>query len=329
MRIKIISLSAAVFFLLWGFPCAAGPVHISEGDRVLVVAPHPDDETLGTGGLIQSALAAKAGVKVVYFTHGEHNEIASIFYKKKPLLLQSDFIGNGQIRKKEAARATAVLGLKNEDLIFLGYPDFGTLLIWQKHWGNVKRYRSFLTRINKVPYPDDFSYGSGYTGENIVRDFESILLSYRPTHVFVTAPFDLNSDHQAAYLFLNVALFNIRGQWEPRALYVYLVHAHRWPRPVKFSPLSALSPPLSLPGGASKGKLDWVLYPLAHDQIDKKKEAILRYESQVAYEKTFLLSFARANELFLEMPPEVWRSPVRPRQARRPRADGKSGSVGR
>ena len=41
--------------------------------RVLVLAPHPDDETFGAGGLIQQAVTAGAALRVVFATDGENN----------------------------------------------------------------------------------------------------------------------------------------------------------------------------------------------------------------------------------------------------------------
>ena len=40
----------------------------SAQDRLLVFAPHPDDETIATGGLIQGALCAGARVEVLFAT---------------------------------------------------------------------------------------------------------------------------------------------------------------------------------------------------------------------------------------------------------------------
>ena len=88
------------FFTLSGFAQSTS-IEFSEGDRVLIVAPHPDDEALGAGGLIQSAVDSGADVKVVYLTHGDHNEIASIFYQKRPLLTKSDFVRSGQVRRPD------------------------------------------------------------------------------------------------------------------------------------------------------------------------------------------------------------------------------------
>ncbi|MDN5925258.1 MAG: PIG-L family deacetylase, partial [Xanthomonadales bacterium] len=39
----------------------------------MVIAPHPDDESLATGGLLQQALAGTAAVKVVLVTDGDNN----------------------------------------------------------------------------------------------------------------------------------------------------------------------------------------------------------------------------------------------------------------
>src|SRR5262245_9081213 len=41
--------------------------------RVLVLAPHPDDETLATGGLLQRAIGVGGAVRVVFVTDGENN----------------------------------------------------------------------------------------------------------------------------------------------------------------------------------------------------------------------------------------------------------------
>ena len=47
--------------------------YLSARDRVLVLAVHPDDESLCAGGLIQHALAHGAKVRVVFITDGDNN----------------------------------------------------------------------------------------------------------------------------------------------------------------------------------------------------------------------------------------------------------------
>jgi len=43
---------------------------LSRTTRLVVISPHPDDETLGVGGLIQRVIGLKGAVKVVFMTSG-------------------------------------------------------------------------------------------------------------------------------------------------------------------------------------------------------------------------------------------------------------------
>lgn len=44
---------------------------ISAGTRLMIFSPHPNDESLGAGGLIQRVLNAGGRVKVVFMTNGD------------------------------------------------------------------------------------------------------------------------------------------------------------------------------------------------------------------------------------------------------------------
>ena len=301
---KILSFSFLCGQLFFATQLCAGESVISffQNERILVVAPHPDDESLGLGGVLQRAVSAGADIRILYLTNGELNEIASIFYQKRPLLLRSDFIRNGLIRKREAIEAMAFLGLGTDRLIFFGYPDGGMLNIWFKYWGQSKPFRSLFTRINKVPYKDSFSEGNYYRGDEIVHDLEKTLLSFQPSRIFVTAPFDLNTDHQAAYLYLEVALMNLREQLIPvPKVHLYVIHAHQWPKPKKFMPESVLQIPTHIDWAQD---VHWDKISLSSRETMKKSEAIRKYKSQVAYKKNFLLAFARANEIMADYPNE-------------------------
>jgi LmbE family N-acetylglucosaminyl deacetylase len=52
---------------------------------VLVCAPHPDDETVGTAGVIQHAVAAARRVRVVFVTNGDGYPRAAAALLDKPL----------------------------------------------------------------------------------------------------------------------------------------------------------------------------------------------------------------------------------------------------
>ena len=131
---------------------------IVKGDRILILAPHPDDEVLGCAGVIQEAVKAGAQVHVAFLTNGEHNELAFIVFKKSIILRQKDFINLGEVRHSESEKSAKLLGLKESDLTFLGYPDFGSFTIFSRYWQTDKPYNTILTRISKVPYKNNLSF---------------------------------------------------------------------------------------------------------------------------------------------------------------------------
>jgi len=145
---------------------------ITEEDRVLILAPHPDDEALGTCSIIQNAIAIGSPIRVVYLTNGDHNELAFIAYRKRPWLSSQINRNMGEIRRREAIYAMTYLGLLEDNLVFLGYPDFGTLNIWKKHWGKAPPLHSMLTNVTNIPYKSSPSYGKPHKGEEIVADIE-------------------------------------------------------------------------------------------------------------------------------------------------------------
>lgn len=97
-------------------PIDARPLHrlpaalpLQEAQRVLVLAPHPDDECIGCGGLIAALVQRQVPVKVVLVTDG--GGAGGL----PP--------GAGQLRQQEFLAALAVLGVREHAL--LGLPDGG------------------------------------------------------------------------------------------------------------------------------------------------------------------------------------------------------------
>ena len=86
------------------------------GRGVLAVAPHPDDETLGCGGLLALAARAGAPVAVAYVTDGAASHPGSREWSPGRL---------AALRRAEARRACHVLGVVRPPL-HLGLPDGGT-----------------------------------------------------------------------------------------------------------------------------------------------------------------------------------------------------------
>jgi LmbE family N-acetylglucosaminyl deacetylase len=81
---------------------------------VLILAPHPDDESLGCGGLIAACCAAGRPPFVLVLTDGAGSHPRSLRYP--PTLLRAT-------REQEARQAVAALGLAHDRIAFLGLPD--------------------------------------------------------------------------------------------------------------------------------------------------------------------------------------------------------------
>jgi LmbE family N-acetylglucosaminyl deacetylase len=270
-------------------------VKLNKDDRVLILAPHPDDETIATGGIIQQAVAMGLPLRVVWLTYGDNNETSFIAYRRRPMMSSKAVQGMGLVRHDEGVAATGVLGLRPDQLTFLGYPDFRTLAIWNQHWGDAEPCQSMFTRTKVVPYHNAFRPGTPYKADEILADLESVLRDFRPTVVFVSHPGDHNPDHQSLYLFAKVALWNLAGEIQP-ALYPYLVHHPEWPMPEGFRPEIPLLPP-----GRLAADTDWRQHPVDGEAAERKHRAIAQHASQYKMDHEYLDSFIRANELFGEL----------------------------
>jgi LmbE family N-acetylglucosaminyl deacetylase len=271
-------------------------VQLNADDRILILAPHPDDEVLGCGGVIQKAVAMKLPVRVVFLTYGDNNEWSFLLYRKHPVLFPQAVQAMGQVRRDEALAADKALGLAPEQLTFLGYPDFGTLAIWYEHWASASPYRAMLTRATSVPYANALRSGAPYKGEEVLRDLTAILREFRPTKVFVSHPGDHNGDHSALYLFTRVALWDLQKEFSP-TLYPYLIHLPHWPRVTGLRPNEPLEVPTAL--GA---QVAWSNYRLTPSQVDRKHQALQAHRSQHDSSARYLMSFVRGNELFGDFP---------------------------
>jgi len=267
-------------------------ISLAPDDRILILAPHPDDEVLGCAGIIQNALSKQLPVKVVFFTYGDNNEWSFWVYRKHPVIFSKSVQSMGLIRHNEAIEADKVLGLLPEQLVFLGYPDFGTLNIWYNHWNERLPFKSMLSKVKAVPYKNAFRPGALYKGEEVLKDLKAILREFRPTKIFLSHPADHNVDHRALYLFTNVALWDI-GMEPAVKLYPFLVHYKFWPQPRGYHPQEKLSPP-----DLYKGEISWKKSVLNTDEVIRKKDALKKHYSQFKTAASYLEAFIRENELF-------------------------------
>lgn len=158
--------------------------------RLLVFAPHPDDETLATGELIQLALAAGAAVRVVFATDGDNNPWPQRWVERRWRIDAMARSRWGARRRSEAAAALVALGVDEGAARFLGWPDLG------------------LTRALER---DDAAIDT-LAGE---------IAAFEPTHVAMPSLHDRHPDHGALRVLVELALDRAHAKAERLG---YVVH---------------------------------------------------------------------------------------------------------
>ena len=93
--------------------------------RVMVIAPHPDDESLACSVVVQRAVRAGARVRVIYATAGDNNPWPQRAIERKWRLTELDRARWGQRRRQETLAALEALGVSGSNVYFLGLPDQG------------------------------------------------------------------------------------------------------------------------------------------------------------------------------------------------------------
>jgi LmbE family N-acetylglucosaminyl deacetylase len=120
---------------------------------ILIVAPHPDDETLGCGGAIALFRQLNLPVAVAVVSDGTKSHPNSLTYPPPKLK---------KLREQESLAALAILGVAPEAVIFLDLPD-GEVYISSKSQAMIASIDQYLTQLvpsivflpwRQDPHPD-------------------------------------------------------------------------------------------------------------------------------------------------------------------------------
>src|SRR5512140_3353088 len=154
---------------------ALGP-DVRPDDRLLVLAPHPDDESLATGGILRRASALGAQARILFVTDGENNPWPQRAVEGRWRIRASDRERWGRRRRGEALAAISCLGMAEKSVRFLGYPDQGLCDLLMSD-------------------PD-----------GLVRELVAEIAALKPTVLIDPAPEDRHSDHGALAVLTDMAL---------------------------------------------------------------------------------------------------------------------------
>lgn len=250
---------------------------INSSDRVLIVAPHPDDEAIGAGGVIRYCVEHKIPVEVVVMTDGD--------------------TGNGIAveRHNESVNAMNVLGLNSENITFLGYRDGSLPSLLNQNWNYNKPYHAH-GMINNTNYPFSYQKNASFCGANVALNLEDIICNFKPTIILYPDSEDEQIDHWATNAFVDYAAAQTGYTG---AEYNYIIHdPPAWPSPYYYDPSLSLNPPPELAELGYK----WVEFPLTHKEERLKEVAFDSYTSQIGPD-SYIRSFIRTNEIFAVQKP--------------------------
>ena len=168
--------------------------NLNARSRVMMFAPHPDDESLAAGVFLQRAVAAGAEVRIVYATDGEKNCWPQRLLERRARIGEADRAAGASARQAEALAALSVLGIAPEQVQFLSLPDQGVtdLLLARR-------------------------------GETI-RRLADLILAWGPTHLLVPSASDTHPDHSGLAVLLRFAFDNFLPRRHRIQRLDYLVH---------------------------------------------------------------------------------------------------------
>ncbi len=167
---------------------------LARNDRLMVLSVHPDDETLGAGGLLQQAVAAGAEIRVIFITDGDNNPWPQRLLEKRWTITPEDRRRWGRRRQEEALTALEVLGIGRECAVFLGLPDQG------------------VTRL-LIDEP-----------EPVVTRLQDEIAAWFPTLLIVPSVQDTHPDHNAVAVFADLAMMRLAPSMPKPRLLSYLIH---------------------------------------------------------------------------------------------------------
>jgi len=309
LAVLVLGLAAA------GFGCAKKQettelLEIGEHERLLVIAPHPDDETLGAGGLMQAVLARHGSLRVATVTPGDGYVEAVEMVTRELRPRPAQFIAYGEKRAQELRAAVQIVSMGRARVEDLGFPDGGLPALLNQYWSRAHPERSATTGESRVYLPRSPDLGAAYDGAELKHQLLKIIAETAPTLIVIPDPLDRHPDHSTTALFSILAL----DEWAretgrlgsaPRAplprLLAYLVHWPHWP-PGWEDGSGASSTPhaaaLELPADLPDLGYRRVILPLTRLQVERKAAALRKYATQQAVMAKFLSSFERRTEPF-------------------------------
>lgn len=278
-------------------------------ERLLILAPHPDDETLSSAGLIQQVYARAGSIRSVVVTSGDAYVDAVKLETDKKRLTKSDFLLFGEKRLHESRLAAALLGHGFLHLDLLGFSDGFIYPALVSHWRHNQPFRSDFTGFDHVPYRDTVDPGMRQDGQDLLNELIAILDDTQPTIISFPDVMEDDSDHAGLGMFALLAIHEwMQKHANPKSnpkLLAYLIHWPHWPEgsdwglPSDWSDKNMVFPPDFPVRGHKRACIN-----LSAEEVSLKRKALAVYQTQQRVMADFLASFVRRSECFTVLTPE-------------------------
>ncbi|MEN9756244.1 MAG: hypothetical protein RL755_431 [Pseudomonadota bacterium] len=277
---------------------------IQKNERLLVLAPHPDDESLSSAGLAHRILINDGAVRSVVITAGDAYVEAIEKDTGRKNLKPTDFLKYGEIRLEESRRAAKILGNGLIHLDLLGFSDGSIYDMLVSHW-RTHPEKSEFTGFSHVPYRIAEDKGVAQDGKVLHDELIKILNETKPTLIVFPDVMENDSDHAGLGMFALLAIHDWLNQKnsdhkkEPRLL-TYLIHwQHGWPAGSDSAvPLNLSNSPLFLPDDLPLRGHQRACFNLNVIERNLKHNALAQYNTQQRAMGDFLAAFVRSNECF-------------------------------
>jgi LmbE family N-acetylglucosaminyl deacetylase len=290
------------------FSEAENELDVSKGLRVIVFSPHPDDETLAAGGLVQRVVSLGGEVRMVFVTNGDGYPEAIRRQLGHPPRSSDDFKAYGTNRYEEALQAMCELGISPDDSIFLGFPDDGIDDLLKDHWSKFAPYTSPHTRFNCAGYKESYNRWTVYAGVNLKDEVARILEDFSPDWIVLPDPRDYHPDHCATGLFVLEAIRQLNQEGKilfgNTQILTYLVHFKDYPTaPAWMEEARRSGFFMSTSGCGILSSTEWLNLPLLDEELEGKERALSAYQSQQSMLGGFFRIFLDSEEIFGRLDP--------------------------
>lgn len=155
--------------------------------KTLILVPHQDDESILSGGIIDE-IKKRGEVYVLFSTDGRHG-----------------------FRSKEAIRALARYGIPHENIIFMGFPDFGrtnATHMYNSRHDEVLTGTQGATKSWGIPGINCYKPGTPYTRRHFISNLTSLIKTIKPD-TFICIDYDSHRDHRALSLSFDECMCSI------------------------------------------------------------------------------------------------------------------------